>query len=332
MHRRIFAEKPGFGGTLVDLQDVLHTTSQATQRPREITHVNTGEDVSYQVASSDGNFLVLNEDNNIDFTYQTLELDLGDLSQAPQIKLIIDGVTVFPSTPEGVDRASQFGPRTKLEVLDANGAWVKVPKTTAELPKPPEFKRVFALDISDIFLTDVYKVRLTFLFKTYIDAIHFDTTQDLALTLTLTEVPLLSAELRSYGLSDSEVVFEDIYNYLYRLIDPNHYHDYFPGNYTRYGDVMPLLSETEDFFVIYGQGDELALRFDPAAPQPAGTYRAFLLYTNGYYKDGKVAIPHTVEPLPFKDMSNFPYDPTVEHYPDDPEHNQYRAEYNTRVE
>jgi predicted CxxxxCH...CXXCH cytochrome family protein len=330
MHRRIYAEKPGFGGTLENLQDVLHTTAQAIHKPREITHVNTGEDVSYQVASSDGNFLVLNEDNNIDFTYQTLELDLGDLSQALQIKLIIDGMTVFPSTPEGVDRASQFGPRTKLEVLDGNGEWVSVLKTTAELPKLPEFKRVFALDISDIFLTDVYKVRLTFLFKTYVDAIHFDTTQDQMVTLTA--VPLLSAELRSYGLSDSEVVFEDIYNYLYRLLDPNHYHDYFPGNYTRYGDVTTLLSETEDFFVIYGQGDELDLRFDPAAPQPAGTYRAFLLYTNGYYKDAKVAVPHTVEPLPFKDMSNFPYDPAVENYPDDPEHNQYRSAYNTRVE
>jgi hypothetical protein len=239
-------------------------------------------------------------------------------------------MTVFPSTPEGVDRASQFGPRTKLEVLAGNGEWVSVPKTTAELPKLPEFKRVFALDISDIFLTDIYKVRLTFLFKTYVDAIHFDTTQNLALTLT--EVPLLSAELRSYGLSDNEPIFDDIYNYLYRMIDPNHYHNYFPGDYTRYGDVAPLLSETEDYFVIYGQGDELDLRFAPADPQPAGTYRTFLLYTNGYYKDEKVDVPHTVEPLPFKDMSNFPYDPSVENYPDDPAHNQYRAEYNTRVE
>ena len=102
MHRRVYAEKPGFGGTLEDLQDVLHTTSQTLLSPREIIHIDTGEDVSYKVENSDGNYLVLNEDNNIDFTYQTLELDLGDLSQAPQIKLIIDGRTVFPSTPEGV--------------------------------------------------------------------------------------------------------------------------------------------------------------------------------------------------------------------------------------
>jgi hypothetical protein len=330
MHRRIYAEKPGFGGTLGDLQDVLHTASQIIHRPQEITHVNTGQDVSDLMANSDGSYLVLNNDNNIDFTYQTLEFDLGDLSQAPQIKLIIDGVTVFPSTPEGVERASQFGPRTKLEVLDGNGEWVSVPKTTAELPKLPEFKRVFALDISNIFLTDVYKVRLTFLFKTYVDAIHFDTTQDQVLTLT--EVPLLSAELRSYGLSDYETVFEDIYNYLYRMGDPNHYHNYFPGSYTRYGDVTALLSETEDFFVIYGQGDELDLRFDVAGSQPPGTKRAFLMYTNGYYKDAKVDIPHTVEPLPFEAMSGFPYDPAVENYPDDPEYNQYREAYNTRVE
>ena len=75
------------------------------------------------------------------------------------------------------------------------------------------------------------------------------------------------------GTVAEEMIFEDIYNYLYRVNDPNHYHNYFPGNYTRYGDVTPLLSETEDFFVIYGQGDELDLRFELADSQPAGTYR-----------------------------------------------------------
>jgi hypothetical protein len=82
------------------------------------------------------------------------------------------------------------------------------------------------------------------------------------------------------------------------MVDPNHFHDYLPGNYTRYGDVTTLLAETEDHFVIYGQGNELDLRFDPAAPQPARTFRAFLLYANGYYKDAKIAIPHTVKPMP----------------------------------
>ncbi len=330
MNRSIYGEKPGFGGTLNDLQDVLHTASQVLQRPLAITHVNTGADVSVELGSSDGEYLILNEDRNIDFVYQTLEIDLGDLSAAPQIKLIIDGVSMFPDSPEGVERSSQFGPRTKLEVLEAGGQWVSVDKTIAELPKPPEFKRAFALDISDIFQTNVYKVRLTFLFKTLIDSVRFDITEDEIVSLT--EVPLVSAELRSYGLSDKEHVFDEIYNYLYRENDPNHIHEYFPGNYTRFGDVTSLLSQTDDMFVIYGKGDEIDLRFSLAGPQAPGTTRKFMMYTDGYYKDAKVDVPHTVEPLPFEAMSGFPYDPAVENYPDDPEHNQYLEEYNTRVE
>ena len=35
--------------------------------------------------------------------------------------------------------------------------------------------------------------------------------------------------------------------------------------------------------------------------------------------------------LSFVAMSNYPYNPAVEHYPDDAEHNQYRTEFNTHI-
>ena len=219
MNRSLYAEKPGFGGTLNTLEDVLHTTSQVLRNPVSVIRINSGENVSAKVSHSDGEYLVLNNDRNLDFTYQTLELDLGDLASAPQIKLVIDGVTAFPDTPEGTERSTLFGPRTKLEVLDTSGQWVKVDKAIAELPKPPELKRPFVLDITNIFQTDTYKVRLTFLFKTYIDSLKFDITRDQEISLT--EVMLLSADLRSYGLSDEVQIFDDIFNYLYRADAPN---------------------------------------------------------------------------------------------------------------
>jgi hypothetical protein len=330
MNRSLYGEKPGFGGTLDNLEDVLHTTSQVLRNPVSVTWVNSGEYVSAKVSSSDGEYLVLNNDRNLNFTYQTLELDLGDLAAALQIKLVIDGVTAFPDTPEGTERSTLFGPRTKLEVLNESGQWVKVDKAIAILPKPPELKRPFVLDITNIFQTDTYKVRLTFLFKTYIDSLKFDITQDQEISLT--EVMLLSADLRSYGLSDEVQIFDDIFNYLYRADAPNHIHEYFPGSYTRFGDVLPLLSQTDDMFVIYGKGDELDLKFEvPDDPAP-GQKRIFMMYTNGYYKDAKVDVPHMVEPLPFAEMSGFPYDLTEESYPDDPEHSQYLQDYNTRIE
>jgi hypothetical protein len=327
--RKLYAEKPifttGFNGT----EQHLHTASLNPAAPVSVVHVNTGLDATAVTATSDQDYLVLNDDRNLGFDYQTIELNLGDLSDAPQIKLIVDVTSVFPDTPEGTARILDFGPRTKLEVLDGKGDWVPVPSSVAQLPMPPEFTRPFALDITDVFLTDVYKVRLTFLFKTYVDSIRVDTTTDEPVTMT--EIHLVGAKLRSYGHSDQRQVLDDIYEYEYNLDDPNHEHDYYPGSYTRYGPVKQLLDEVDDKFVIYGSGDELALRFNPPSPPRAGETRSYVIYSNGYYKVAKNGIPATVEPLPFGAMSNFPYDEAEEHYPDSQEHTVYRRTFNTRM-
>jgi hypothetical protein len=335
--RDVYAEKPSFSTPFEGLEHVLHTVDTNLSPPVSATLVNTGEDISGKIADSDGNYLILSSDRNNDFDYHTIELDLGDVSQAPQIKLIIDGFTAFPNTPEGTGRSKKFGPRTKIEVLDKIldmkgqwvSVWVSVPKKTAILPKLPEFRRRFVFDITDIFLTNAYRVRLTFLFKTYIDSIHVDTTADEPVVLT--PLQLVSAKLRSYGQSDEIQLIDDIYEYVYNLDSPNHEHQYFPGDYTRYGQVKQLLSDVDDLFVIFGQGDEIALKFNPLRNQPPDGNRRFLIYTNSYYKDAKTDVPRTVEPLPFADMSNYPYDEALEHYPDDSEHNHYREKENTRT-
>ncbi len=104
------------------------------------------------------------------------------------------------------------------------------------------------------------------------------------------------------------------------------------GDYTRYGDVLPLLAETDDRYVIARHGDELRLRFDaqqlpPAAP---GTRRTFFAFADGFGKDMDLnsARPHTVGPLPFHGMPSYPY--PEEAYPDSEKLARWRAEYNTR--
>ena len=107
----------------------------------------------------------------------------------------------------------------------------------------------------------------------------------------------------------------------------------FAGAFTRTGDVRPLLDHADDQFVIARTGDELALSFDASAlaPLPAGWTRTFLLRGDGFSKEMDInsATPHTVEPLPFHGMSAYPY-PASERYPETPEHNRYREQYNTR--
>jgi hypothetical protein len=181
------------------------------------------------------------------------------------------------------------------------------------------------MDITGIFVTDVYRIRLTWLFKTYLDFIGLDTTVDLQPALQI--LPLETADLRYYG--HSQRVGDEVFQFVYGSVSQELW-PAFPGNYTRFGDVTPLLDGVDDKFVIFWAGDEVALRFTPPAPPPAATHRRYILHSHGYYKDLTFGGAHEVELLPFGAMSNYPYDPAVEHYPDDADHVSYQATYNTR--
>ena len=93
-------------------------------------------------------------------------------------------------------------------------------------------------------------------------------------------------------------------------------------------------SDSDDQFAITRPGDEIALSFDASGipPLAPGLTRTFLLYAHGYSKemDLNSASPDSVEPLPFRGMSKYPYGVT-ESYPRDPETEAYRATYNTLV-
>jgi hypothetical protein len=62
-----------------------------------------------------------------------------------------------------------------------------------------------------------------------------------------------------------------------------------------------------------------------------GWKRTFFLYAHGWAKDGEpnTAFSKTVEPLPFRGMSGYPYT-GAERYPDSPQQTEYLREYQTR--
>jgi hypothetical protein len=100
------------------------------------------------------------------------------------------------------------------------------------------------------------------------------------------------------------------------------------GNFTRLGDVKALVTQRDDKYVVMNYADKLELTFpEPLPPQP-GMTRGFVLKVDNYYKEFKEY--KYVEPLPFHGMSDYPY-PATETYPTDPDHTQYRFEYNTRT-
>jgi hypothetical protein len=103
------------------------------------------------------------------------------------------------------------------------------------------------------------------------------------------------------------------------------------GRLTRFGDVTELLRGRDDRFVIFGPGDDLDVRFDAGRlPElPPGWTRSFVLRTWGYCKDCApfTATGATIEPLPFRDMGNYPYGPEKKypHPEDDRRYNPRRV-------
>ncbi len=106
------------------------------------------------------------------------------------------------------------------------------------------------------------------------------------------------------------------------------------GNYTRYGDVLPLLKESDNKYAITNAGDETTVTFSgknlPALPP--GWKRDFLIHSVGWVKDGDIntATGQTVLPLPFHGMRSYPPSDS-DAYPDDPGLKKYNSDYNTRV-
>jgi Tfp pilus assembly protein PilF len=262
----------------------------------------------------------------------TLTLDLGAAS-SNALTLWLTG-WVFWTDSNGA-RALMSNSRLQmvppyLQVRDEQGQWVTV---IADMGMPSATNRTMRVDLTGKFLSPDRHVRIVTNFCVYWDQIFF--TMEAAATPPPVELPLVSADLHYRGFSTP-------------IVTPGHtqpeYFDYIKvlaeapwnpmfGNYTRYGDTATLVSQADDQMVAMATGDELTVQFDARAlpPLKPGWKRTLFLYTHGWAKDGEpnTAFSKTVEPLPFRQMSNYPYG-AEEHYPDSPEHQQYLRDYQTR--
>jgi hypothetical protein len=176
------------------------------------------------------------------------------------------------------------------------------------------------------------EVRIVTTLRVYWDRMLVDTSEPAAVSIE--RVDPIGATLRWRGFSaETTPDGAEPYGYEYDRVSTGSPWKTMPGQYTRTGDVVPLLSAIDDQFVVSAPGDEIALSFDGTAlgALPAGWRRTYLLYVDGFSKEMNLhsSSPDRLDPLPFHGMSRYPY-PPPERYPSTPAHDRYRATYNTR--
>ena len=308
---------PAFG--VVQLRDAWAPVAARDER---------GTDVTETVRERDGRYVRMPKTDLVGFARaHHLELDLGPRADGGVARLVLRGYTEY-FYPRTLYAAAQRGLAPEPPVLEVlrDGAWVKV----ADLGIPAGLARYMVADLAGVLRPGERRVRIASNMEVYWDQVLVDDGRSTDPVRTTTLFPS-GADLRYHGFPR-------------RLrADPEEfdYHDAAAtgpyaraaGLYTRYGDVTPLVARADDQFAILGAGDAVTLAFDagglPALPD--GWERSFFFFAHGYEKDmdDHTAEPLTVDPLPFRTMSSYPY-PAGESYPSGPDHLRYRMLYNTR--
>jgi len=263
----------------------------------------------------------------------SLDLDFGKAAPANRAVLILNGWVDWAdgSTFMAASQAKKDLVLPYLQVKDAAGQWKTV---IADMGIPAGKPKTIAVDLTGKFLSRSREVRIVTNLCVYWDEI-FLSEETAAPPVRLTGIQAESADLHFRGFSTPVIHPQrkqpEAFDYAQWM--PVSMWNPTQGLYTRYGDVLPLIGAIDDRLVIMGSGDELRLLFPAhaAGPLPAGWKRDFLLFVDGWAKDAdaNTAYGQTVEPLPFHAMSQYPYK-NGEHFPDDPQHREYREQYNTR--
>ncbi len=258
-----------------------------------------------------------------------LDLDFGSAAPDNRALLVLNGWVDWAdgSTFRGAAQEGAALLLPSLQVKDARGAWQTV---IEDMGIPAGKPKTIVVDLTGRFLSASREVRIVTNLCVYWDRIYLSDRIE-APDVVQTPLDPVRADLRFRGFSraivDPERKQPEAFDY--QDVRPVTMWNPTPGLYTRFGDVRPLLAAADDRLVVMGSGDEVRLRFGARRlPRLAdGWRRDFLLLFVGWAKDGdaNTAFSQTVDPLPFRGMSAYPY-PAAEQFP----HDDYARAYNTR--
>jgi cytochrome c-type biogenesis protein CcmH/NrfG len=289
----------------------------------------------------------------------TLTLDLGEAYRGGPLWLLLHGEveyfsanSMYAASQAGVEAVSPY-----VEALDAQGKWKRV---MDDMGFPAGGPRTMTADLTGKLPLGTRKIRITTNLQIYWDSVLIDRTRQVAppfrrlsgrhlarhadseieakgclrYDYCVTAVPLVRADLEFHGYPFKiEGTPPGNVRYIYEKASATGPYTRPSGTYTRYGDVLPLLTATDDKLAVFGSGDEVQLDFDPTnlPALPKGWVRDYFFAANGYEKDMDfyAAEGNYVAPLPFLSMGEYPY-PPMKTFPLDNAHVNYLLEYNTR--
>jgi hypothetical protein len=290
-----------------------------------------------------------------------LTLDLGEAYRGGPLWLLMHGEveyftanSMYAASQAGVEATSPY-----VEALGENGQWKRV---IDDLGFPAGGPRTMTADLTGKLPPGTRKIRITTNLQVYWDSILINRTLQHAASeipfdklragfrpsgknaahrdeadregIRLSPVPLIHADLEFHGYPlKIEGKPAGNVQYIYEKTSATGPYTRPAGAYTRYGDVLPLLTATDDKLAVFGSGDEVQLDFDPShlPALPQGWVRDYFFAANGYEKDMDfyAAEGNYVAPLPFLSMGEYPYS-ARKSFPLDNAHLNYLLEYNTR--
>ncbi len=307
-------------------KEIYHPRMALDHRGKDVSDALKAANYRYAIEHEPGTFQGIVEPHFI-------VLDLGNVPDDLQLTLFLTG-WIFP-TDTSINLALSQNPSINpafpyLQVRDEDGRW----KTVIDpIGIPAGKNKTICIDLTGKFLSEDRQVKIATNMQIYWDSAFF-TIGGEDVSMRITTLPPNHADLHYRGFSKMyRPTPHAPHLFDYNKVETAKQWRDLAGHYTRYGEVTPLLEEIDDMYVILNAGDEMTVEFDATGlpPLEEGWERDFILFSDGWDKDGDIntLFSQTVAPLPFHDMSAYPY-PDAEKYPETPKHLRYQLEYNTR--
>ena len=293
----------------------VHSFKRESLRAVEKVVASNGNDITEVVSARDGIFTRLFDQRFkqglVDEYY--LELDLGDLSNAESVQLVMTG-WMFPT-----DTSINIALSQNEELNAPRPPFISMPRhhggetiwkeVVSNMGFPGGKTKTIVVEVPmEAFENADFRLRISSSMELYWDeillAVDAQAGEPILQTTTLLSADLhyrgFSARLPRLNNGPERYVYDEVTK---KMIWPP-----MAGNFTKFGDTTELILAEDNQLVVLASGDEMTLVFDELPPVRAGWKRDFLIHSVGWDKDADLNTisGHRVEPLPFSGMLQYP--------------------------